>query len=156
MGFWDKWEQKNDDETTETTVGDNPVEYHEENKPTEIVKREDEYPGSPAEFFKKLQTSAHRNSYLKGFWIYTPPSAQEYDFQIVTKLALIHSEVSEATDAWRIPNNDTRREGMREELADVVIRTMDLAEYLQIDLLEAILWKMKVNEGRPPRHGKRF
>lgn len=70
----------------------------------------------------------------------------------IIKLDLIHSEVSEATEALR----DGNIEHVGEELADIVIRTMDLAEYLGINLEKLIEEKHKVNETRPIKHGKLF
>jgi NTP pyrophosphatase (non-canonical NTP hydrolase) len=40
------------------------------------------------------------------------------------------------------------------ELADTAIRLFDLAGSLNIDLEKEISKKMKVNEGRPIKHGK--
>ena len=64
-------------------------------------------------------------------------------------LCLIHSEVSEALEAHR--ENDW--DGFKEELADVVIRMLDMAEYLAIDMEAEIAKKHETNIGRPYRHG---
>lgn len=66
-----------------------------------------------------------------------------------TKLALIHSEVSEALEADR----DGNKEKFSEELADVCIRIFDLCGYEGIDLEGAILKKMIKNINRPHKHG---
>jgi NTP pyrophosphatase (non-canonical NTP hydrolase) len=78
------------------------------------------------------------------------------------KLALIHSEVSEALEAFRIGDMGLRvdaatgkPEGFDSELADVIIRIGDLAGILNIDLEEAIVVKMKYNATRPYRHGNK-
>ena len=42
----------------------------------------------------------------------------------------------------------------KEELADTAIRLFDLCGSLGIDLEKEISKKMKVNEGRPIKHGK--
>ena len=47
-------------------------------------------------------------------------------------------------------------EGIAAELADAVIRSADLCGALGIDLEEVISEKMKYNEGRPYRHGKKY
>ena len=47
-------------------------------------------------------------------------------------------------------------EGIAVELADAVIRIADLCGALGIDLEEVIAEKMKYNEGRPYRHGKKY
>ncbi len=80
-------------------------------------------------------------------------------FNIPEKLALIHSEVSEALEAYR--NNEPliwfeasgKPQGMATELADVVIRIADLCGKLNIDLEEAISTKMAYNTTRAYRHG---
>ena len=43
-----------------------------------------------------------------------------------------------------------------EELADVLIRVLDLSRYLQYDIGQALIDKMKYNETRPKKHGKEF
>lgn len=45
-------------------------------------------------------------------------------------------------------------DGLQEELADVVIQALSTAGYLGIDIDEAIKRKMKINKGRPWKHGK--
>lgn len=66
-------------------------------------------------------------------------------------LALIHSEVSEALEADRKGDY----ENFVEELADICIRTFDLAGLMDIDLQQAILDKMEYNKTRPIMHGKK-
>ena len=87
------------------------------------------------------------------------------DDNIPVKLVMIHSEVSEALEEYRNtpPESEVsdlyynglsdKPEGFGVELADVVIRVLDLAEMLDIDLTGIILTKMKYNESRPYRHG---
>ncbi|MDY6771379.1 MAG: nucleotide pyrophosphohydrolase [Candidatus Nanohaloarchaea archaeon] len=67
------------------------------------------------------------------------------------KIAMIHEEASEALSAWR--EDDT--EHIPEELADIVIRVMDLAEGIDADLPQEILDKIEVNKDRPEQHGGR-
>ena len=43
--------------------------------------------------------------------------------------------------------------GAEEEFADVVIRIMDAASVLDLDVVGAIIAKMKFNESRPYKHG---
>lgn len=67
----------------------------------------------------------------------------------LTKLALTHSEASEAAEA--VLRDDT--EAFGEELADVVIRCLDLAEGYGLGMEEEVLSKMEKNAGREHMHG---
>lgn len=66
-----------------------------------------------------------------------------------TDLLLIHSEVSEATEALRVNNMD----GVAEELADVIIRVLHTAEKNGIDIAKTVWDKHVLNIARPYRHG---
>jgi NTP pyrophosphatase (non-canonical NTP hydrolase) len=79
------------------------------------------------------------------------------------RLALVHSEVSEALEELRNGAADTtykgvkgKPEGFVYELADIVIRVADLAGYLDLDLEAALRTKGDYNETREHRHGKKF
>lgn len=75
-------------------------------------------------------------------------------------IALMHSELSEALEGLRAGNPASEHipefSCMEEELADTVIRIADLCGAKGYRLGEAIVAKMKFNEGRPYRHGKEF
>jgi NTP pyrophosphatase (non-canonical NTP hydrolase) len=66
-------------------------------------------------------------------------------------LALIHSEISEALEAYRKDLNDEKlphRKGFEVELADALIRIFDLAGAHQLDLQGAYDEKMRYNAVR--------
>ena len=88
----------------------------------------------------------HAIAVEKGFW--------EASQNLAEKLAMIHAEVSEALEELRQPEFDRFKFG--EELADVMIRTMDLAGHLKIPMVLEVLSKMERNADRPRLHGKRF
>ena len=76
------------------------------------------------------------------------------------RLALIHSEVSEALEAYRDTGHlhgwrreDGKPEGVPSELADIVIRVADLCYVEGIDLGGAVADKLRHNAGRPHLHG---
>jgi len=66
-------------------------------------------------------------------------------------LCLTHSEISEAMEAHRKNLMDDKlphRKGIEVELADAVIRIMDLAGGLELDLAGALVEKMEFNANR--------
>ena len=71
---------------------------------------------------------------------------------VAEKLCLIHSEVSEAVEASRknlMDDKLTHRKGVEVELADAVIRILDLCGALELDLDGAITEKLIFNLTRP-------
>ena len=69
-----------------------------------------------------LAKDNHQNNIDKG-WYEPEPTLPEL-------LCMIHSEVSAVVDAYRNGRNDE----IGEELADIILRTLDLSAYLNIDI----------------------
>ena len=69
---------------------------------------------------------------------------------LLAKLALINSEVGEAVRALQHGDDP----GFAEEIADIVIRILDLCGYAHIDLGSEVINKMITNRKRPYLHGK--
>lgn len=75
------------------------------------------------------------------------------------KIALMHSELSEALEADR-KNLESEHipefSGIEEELADVLIRIFDFARQRDLRLGAALAAKMQFNLTRPFKHGKNY
>jgi len=90
---------------------------------------------------KQLTTLILEQAKEKGFG--TKPE----EINVGEKIALIHSEVSEAYEAYRHQNIDGK-DGFKEELGDVVQRVLHLAGIFDIDIEPEILKKVESNKER--------
>ena len=96
----------------------------------------------------------------------TAPQAEESAF-IERACKNLHDEVSELHEAWRNGNlhepcdkSEKMKEAgiapiscLEDELADIIIRVMDNAQFLGVDLGSAVLRKHQFNATRGHRHG---
>lgn len=109
--------------------------------------------------FDKLQRAAYDTAKEKGW--YDPPKT------FGEQLLLIIGEISEASEEYRNgklyneiyfekdKNGVGKPCGIPIELADAVIRMMDMCQDRNIDLFDAIIMKMLYNLERPIRHGNK-
>lgn len=122
------------------------------------------YPKEPKMVeFDEIQRAVHTLSVEKGWYegvVKNDPAVTQQ------KLLLVHSEISEAVEELRNGRDPTevyynegskKPEGFPIEMADAVIRIMDVCEANGIDLESAIMLKHAYNKTRPHRHGgKKF
>ncbi|HSD55813.1 MAG TPA: hypothetical protein VLA92_01530 [Candidatus Saccharimonadales bacterium] len=69
------------------------------------------------------------------------------EIDVPEKIALIHSEVTEAYTAYRHKNIDGK-DGLTEELGDVIQRVLHLCGALNLNVEQAILSKLEYNKDR--------
>lgn len=101
-----------------------------------------------------LSAILHETAVEKGFW------DSDIDYNVIgNKLALVHSEVTEVLEAIR---KDKGSENVVEEMADVIIRLLDLyaammnTEMISHSLDEILDKKVNINKDRPKLHGNLF
>lgn len=90
---------------------------------------------------KQFMEMVMEQARVKGFG--TKPE----DINVGEKIALIHTEISEAYEGYR-HNNFDGEDGVKEGLGDAVQRIFHLCGVLGIDIEEAILKKLESNKTR--------
>jgi NTP pyrophosphatase (non-canonical NTP hydrolase) len=110
---------------------------------------------------KQWQRVVHQGAKDRGW--YDGELGEKTELRIASLLCLVHSEVSEALEDLRegkMLTTQTKRQGFKykpkgfpSELADILIRVLDMAEWLGIDLEEEVRLKNDYNETRGYKHG---
>lgn len=99
--------------------------------------------------FDAVARQVHETAKAKGWWD-KPRNDGE-------ALCLIHAEVSEALEALRAGNPADDKiptySGVEAELADVIIRIMDLSAARGWQVAEALIAKIEMNKTRARMHG---
>lgn len=96
-----------------------------------------------------MSETIHQENKDRGWWPagkHTPCS-----LTVASKLCLIHSEISEAMEAHRKDLMDDHlpyRKGVEVELADAMVRILDLAGALDLDIGGAMMEKLAYNRTR--------
>ena len=96
---------------------------------------------------RDIQSSIHAQNVSVGWWDDTP----DVDARVPEKLCLVHSEISEAMEGHRKNLMDDKlpnRPMVEVELADAVIRILDLGGALGLDVAGALAEKFEFNRTR--------
>lgn len=104
--------------------------------------------------FDEWAREIHDNAVEKGFW--EPNTPENHTIFYLKQIAMIHSEATEVLEAIRKEKGDDQ---VVEELADILIRTLDLYEGLKRDgytnksLHQTMRYKTTYNRQRAKMHG---
>ena len=119
---------------------------------------------------QELQNKIHNNAVKKGFW--------EEPINLGEKMMLIVTEIAEMCEAHRkgrrmdyslkavigwVGDDDFKlsfekhvKDTLEDEMADAMIRLLDMAKKLDIPIEDHILAKIRYNSLRPYKHGKQY
>ena len=113
-----------------------------------------------------LITLSHETAQSKKFWDalkeFRSEGQEKFDDEVyVSVLSQMYGNrlmhvVRELGEAWEEFRVNGHTKDFDEELADSAIVLFDLCGAMGVDLEKSILKKMKKNEDRPDKHGKRF
>ena len=111
--------------------------------------------------FDEVTEHLHEIAVEKGFWdpVVNNVSQEQIDIFMTKQLMMIVSEAVEVMEAIRKSHGP---EAVADEVADIIIRTLDLYaglrehEYVNGDLQFAFNNKTSFNQSRPQKHGVKF
>ena len=125
----------------------------------------------------ELAQEIHKNAVVHGFYDDDYVNRRVFILSVIEKIALANTELSEAIEAIRISKyaqlhkfksfpmeermadfnllfKDFIKDSFEDELADCIIRVLDLCGFLNVDIDEFVKLKMQFNVNREHRHGK--
>ena len=116
--------------------------------------------------FRAVQTDSHTINRENGWWnqrwqtlaTMRDAGVNHCPNLAIELIALCHTELSEAVEAARKHRQQSwadakTKDTMVRELAGTIVRIMDMAEFFELPLAEAILEEIKANAQRGYMHG---